>query len=117
MDWPAHSWNVCRRNLGQFQRQGTQCCWPLASVTGAIPVYCWISAVRIAVTLRAKGSDQTGNQYIPGAWQGIEDGKIGVGLCELLNLSIVFPNRFVESGERAHRGTRGRTAGGGHGEG
>src|ERR1022692_1278223 len=44
MDWPAHSWNVCRRNLGQLQRQCTQCCWPLASVTGAIPVYCWISA-------------------------------------------------------------------------
>ena len=54
-----------------------------------------LGRVRIAVTLRAKGSDQTGNQYIPGAWQGIEDGKIGVGLCELLNLSIVFPNRFV----------------------
>ncbi len=54
-----------------------------------------LGRVRIAVTLRAKGSDQTGNQYLPGAWQGIEDGKIGVGLCELLNLSIVFPNRFV----------------------
>src|ERR1019366_3789365 len=99
-----------------IQRQATQGSWPLAWFTGAIPLYCWFSAVPIAVTLRAKGSDQTGNQYIPGAWQGIEDGKIGVGLGELLNLSIVFPNRFVEGGERAHRGTRGRTAGGDNGE-
>ena len=41
-----------------------------------------LGRVRIAVPLRAKGSDQTGNQHIPGAWQGIEDGKIGVGLGE-----------------------------------
>src|ERR1017187_6516317 len=31
-----------------------------------------LGGVRIAVTLRAKGSDQTGNQYIAGAWQGID---------------------------------------------
>src|ERR1017187_1027487 len=48
--------------------------------------------------LRQAVRDQTGDQHIPGAWQGIEDGKIGVGLGELLNLSIVFPNRFFWRG-------------------
>jgi hypothetical protein len=53
-----------------------------------------LGRVRIAVTLRAKAAIRRGTSTSP-AWQGIEDGKIGVGLCELLNLSIVFPNRFV----------------------
>src|ERR1017187_9464408 len=116
MDWPAHSWNVCRRNLGQLQRQCTQCCGPLASLTGRSPCTAGSRPRSHSGHVACQGSDQTGNQYLPGAWQGIEDGKIGVGLGELLNPSIVFPNRFVEGGERVHRGTRGRTAGGDHGE-
>src|ERR1017187_6149716 len=80
MDWPAHSWNVYRRNLGQFQRQGTQCCWPLASVTGAIPVLD-LGRVRIAVTLRAKAAIRRGTSTSPAPGRESKMAKSGWALA------------------------------------
>jgi hypothetical protein len=53
MDWAAHSTHVWRKHLGQWRRQCPQHWWPLRSVTGARPAYCWTSAARWS---RARGS-------------------------------------------------------------
>src|SRR4051794_27839357 len=62
-----------------------------------------------------QSSDQSRNQRLPGARQGIEDDKIGVGFGELVNLSIVLLNGLMERAEQTHRSARGRTAGSDYG--
>jgi hypothetical protein len=43
-EWDAHSWNVCRKNFEQLQRQWIQYCRPLLSIKGAMPLRRWTSS-------------------------------------------------------------------------
>ena len=60
---PAHSTKVCRKKVGQAQRQWTQCLLPLRSVTGATPAYFW-KAAALSKQSRwlAEGGHETGGE-------------------------------------------------------
>jgi hypothetical protein len=58
MVWTAHSTKVWRRNFGHCKRQWTQICFPLRSVTGAIPAYLQFISIPEQVPLLIEGGQQ-----------------------------------------------------------
>src|ERR1039458_564776 len=112
MDWPAHSWNVCRRNFGAAPA-------PMHPVLlaagfghrGDPRVLLDLGRVRIAVTLRAKAAIRRGTSTSRAPGRESKMAKSGWAFASCSICRSYSRIDSFEGGERAHRGTRGRPHG------
>ena len=70
-----------------------------------------LTCVREAIALRAQGGDQSGNQSIPSAWQRVEDSKVRMGFCELLDPFFAALDIPLEILDQPHSGLHHENAG------
>src|ERR1051326_6395103 len=96
MEWPAHSWNVCRRNFEQAQRMWIHSLWPLLSFTGAIPLKFWTwLALENRSRLGPKAAIRRGT-ITSGTGQGVEYGAVGMRFRQGPNALVQVGYSLVE---------------------